>query len=161
MISAGSLALARAIHVVGVVVWIGGVSFVTTILIPALRREPDPSERLRLFEAMEGRFSVQARWVTALTGIAGFFMMQGLGAWSRYLDPSFWWIHLMTAVWAVFTLVLFVLEPLFLHRWFRGFAEREPDRAFRLLQRFHVLLLTVSLIAVAGAVAGVRGFPSM
>jgi uncharacterized membrane protein len=156
--SAGSLALARVVHVIGVVLWIGGVAFVTTVLIPALRREPSGEERLRLFEALEGRFSLQARAVTLMTGVAGFYMVQGLDGWGRYQDLSFWWVHLMTLVWLVFTLVLFVLEPLFLHRWFKEFAERDADRAFRLLHRFHVLLLTVSLIAIAGAVAGVRGF---
>jgi uncharacterized membrane protein len=154
-----SMAVARVLHVVGVVLWIGGVAFVTTVFIPTLRRIENGEERLRLFEAVEGRFSVQARVVTLVTGVAGFYMIQGLDAWGRYQDPSFWWFHLMTAVWLVFTLVLFVLEPLFLHRWFKAFAERDSDRAFRLLHRFHVVLLTVSLIAVAGAVAGVRGFP--
>lgn len=156
--SAGSLVLARILHVVGVVLWIGGVAFVTTVLIPALRRVPDGDERLRLFEALEGRFSVQARAVTLVTGLAGFYMLHGFGAWGRYQDPSFWWLHLMTFVWAVFTLVLFVLEPMFLHRWFRTFAERDSDRAFRLMHRLHVILLTLSLIAIAGGVAGVRGF---
>ncbi|MDP6018263.1 MAG: hypothetical protein QGI32_19355 [Candidatus Latescibacteria bacterium] len=128
------------------------------MMIPTLRRLPSGAERLRLFEAMEGRFSLQARAVTLVTGGAGFYMMVGLDAWSRYLDPSLWWTHLMTFVWLVFALVLFVFEPLFLHRWFKEFAERDSDRAFRLLHRFHVLLLTLSLLAIAGAVAGVRGF---
>jgi len=145
LMSAWSLALARVIHVVGIVFWIGGVAFVTTIVIPALRRLPSGEERLRLFEAIEGRFSVQAKVVTLVTGFAGVYMVQGLDAWGRYLDLSFWWFHLMTLVWLVFTVVL-------------SFAERDSDRAFRLLHRFHVLLLTVSLIAIAGAVAGVRGF---
>jgi uncharacterized membrane protein len=158
MMSAGSLAIARVLHVIGVVLWIGGVAFVTTVVIPTLRQLPSSEERLRLFEALEGRFSLQARVVTLVTGLAGFYMMQGLGAWGRYQDPSFWWTHLMTFVWLVFTLVLFVLEPLFLHRWFREVAERDSGRAFRLLHRFHVLLLTISLVAIAGAVAGVRGF---
>lgn len=156
--SAWSLALARVIHVVGVVLWIGGVAFVTTIVIPVLRRLPSGDERLKLFEAIEGRFSVQARVVTLATGIAGVYLVQGMGAWGRYLDPSYWWLHLMTIVWLVFTVVLFVLEPLFLNRWFKSFAERDSDRAFRLLFRFHVVLLTVSLIAIAGGVAGTRGF---
>ena len=143
---------------VGVVLWIGGVAFVTTVVIPTLRRMPSGEERLRLFEAFEGRFSVQARVVTLVTGISGFYMLQGFDAWGRYQDLSFWWVHLMTLVWLVFTLVLFILEPLFLHRWFKAFAERDSEGAFRLLHRFHVLLLTVSLIAIAGAVAGVRGF---
>ena len=156
--SAGSLAFARVLHVIGVVLWIGGVAFVTTVVIPMLRRLPSGEERLRLFEAIEGRFALQARAVTLITGVAGFYMMQGLGMWSRYQDPEYWWIHLMTLVWLVFSLVLFVLEPLFLHRWFKAFAERDSDRAFRLLHRFHGLLLTVSLVAITGAVAGVRGF---
>lgn len=132
--NAGSPALARVLHVIGVVLWIGGVAFVTTVVIPTLRRVPNGEERLRLFEEMEGRFSVQARGATLVTGFAGFYMMQGLNGWGRYL------------------------EPLFLHRWFRDLAERDSDRAFRLLHRFHILLLTVSLMAIAGAVAGVRGF---
>lgn len=156
--SAGSLAVARVLHVVGVVLWIGGVAFVTTVVIPTLRREPDAAERLRLFEAIENRFSIQARVVTLVTGIAGFFMLHGLNAWQRYQDPSFWWVHLMTLVWLMFTLVLFAFEPLFLRRWFEDFARRDSDRAFRLLHRFHVVLLTLSLIAIAGGVAGVRGF---
>ncbi len=156
--SARSLVFARVLHVVGVVLWIGGVAFVTTVVIPTLRRLPSGEERLRFFEAIEGRFSVQARVVTLVTGISGFYMLQGFDAWGRYQDPSFWWVHLMTLVWLVFTLVLFVLEPLFLHHWFREFAKRDSDRAFRLLHRFHLLLLTASLIAIAGAVAGVRGF---
>ena len=156
--SAGLLTFARVLHVVGVVLWIGGVAFVTTVVIPTLRRVPDGEERLRLFQAIEGRFSVQARVVTLVTGVAGFYMLQGLDAWGRYQDPSFWWIHLMTVVWIVFTLVLFVLEPLFLRDRFTTFAERDSDRAFRLLHRLHALLLTLSLIAIAGGVAGVRGF---
>ena len=156
--SAGLLAFARVLHVVGVVLWIGGVAFVTTVVIPTLRRVPSGDERLRLFEAIESRFSGQARVVTLMTGIAGFYLLQGLSAWGRYKDPSFWWVHLMTLVWVVFTLVLFILEPLFLRQWFRSFAERDSDEAFRFLHRFHALLLTLSLIAIAGGVAGVRGF---
>jgi uncharacterized membrane protein len=32
------LVIARAIHIVGVVLWIGGVAFVTTVLLPGVRR---------------------------------------------------------------------------------------------------------------------------
>ena len=79
-------------------------------------------------------------------------------AWSRYLDPAFWWMHLMTFVWLAFTLVLFVLEPLFLHRWFAAAARRDPERALRVVQGLHWVLLSLSLLAVVGAVAGSRGY---
>ena len=152
-----SVVLARIVHVLGVVVWIGGVAFVTTVLIPAIRRLPSAAERIQLFEQLEGRFASQARIATLLTGGSGFYMLHSMDAWNRYLDPAFWWIHLMTFVWLAFTIVLFVLEPAFLHRNFVSLATRDSDRAFRLLHRMHWLLLTLSVAAIIGAVAGSRG----
>ncbi len=153
-----SMVVARVLHVLGVVIWIGGVAFVTTVVIPVIRRLPSAHDQIRLFESIEARFAWQARVVTLVTGLSGLFMLNGLNAWSRYLDPSFWWVHLMTIVWLAFTLVLFVFEPLFLHRWFLAAAERDPKRTFRLLQRAHWFLLILSMIAIVGAVAGTRGF---
>ena len=133
--------LARALHVLCVVLWIGGVAFVTTVLIPAIRRMPAEDERLELFDLLESRFALQARVTTFLAGASGLYMLHFMEAWSRYLDPSFWWIHLMTLVWFVFTVVLFVLEPLFLHRLFIEAARRDSVRAFRILHRISGWLL--------------------
>jgi hypothetical protein len=44
------LAIARALHVVAVVLWIGGVGFVTTVLLPAVRRLKTPAERVGFFD---------------------------------------------------------------------------------------------------------------
>jgi uncharacterized membrane protein len=152
------LIIARIVHVLGVVLWIGGVAFVTTVLIPALRRLPDTKERFELFEKLERRFAWQARIVTLLTGLSGLYMLHAYNAWARYLSPVYWWMHLMTFVWLVFTLVLFVLEPAFLHRWFSEQAAKDSENAFRWLNRMHILLLTISLVAVVGAIAGARGW---
>ncbi len=138
--------------------WIGGVAFVTTVLIPALRKHPDKAQRMALFETLEGRFGNQAKIATLITGLSGFFMLESMGAWSRYQDPSFWWVHAMTVIWLIFTLVLFVLEPLFLHRWFHQRAERDSDGSFRVLHRMHYILLSLSLLTIAGAISGVRGW---
>ena len=43
------LALARALHVLGVVIWIGGVAMATTVAIPAVRRGDLGPDRLRAF----------------------------------------------------------------------------------------------------------------
>ncbi len=150
--------IARVLHVLGIVIWIGGVAFVTTILIPSLRKLADADKRLELFETLEGRFAFQAKIITIITGLSGLYMIYYLDAWSRYLDPSFWWMHIMTFIWFVFTAVLFVLEPLFLHRWFHKQALKDSERAFSFLHTMHKILLTLSFIAIFGAVAGVRGF---
>jgi uncharacterized membrane protein len=44
------LAIARAIHVLAVVVWIGGVTMVTTVILPVVRRR---AGMLMLLEAVE------------------------------------------------------------------------------------------------------------
>jgi len=152
-----SFGFARAIHVLGVVLWIGGVAFVTTTLIPSLRKMPDGDKRLALFEQLEGKFAFQARIVTLLTGLSGFYMMAYMNAWDRYQQPQFWWIHLMTVIWLIFTLVLFVLEPLVLHRLFRKLATENSDMAFARLHRMHWILLILSLITIFGTVAGAHG----
>ncbi|MEJ1296266.1 MAG: hypothetical protein RPU64_10975 [Candidatus Sedimenticola sp. (ex Thyasira tokunagai)] len=150
--------LARALHVLGVVLWIGGVAMVTTVLLPATRQLKTPQERVQFFERVEQRFAWQARATTLLTGLSGFYMLYLLDAWSRYSTPAYWWIHAMTAVWAIFTLVLFVLEPLFLHRLFLRKAEENPEKTFHIIQTMHWILLSVSLITVFGAVAGSHGW---
>jgi len=85
-------------------------------------------------------------------------MLDFLNAWQRYQDIHFWWLHLMTLVWFIFTLVLFVLEPLFLHRWFIEHAKKDSDKTFARLQQMHYLLLSLSLLAVFGAMAGSHGY---
>jgi len=101
---------------VAVVLGIGGVAMVTTVLLPAIRNLASDEEKLPLFERIESRFSLQAKVTTLLTGLSGFYMLHVLDAWSRYTEPRFWWIHAMTLVWVIFTLILFVIEPLFMHR---------------------------------------------
>lgn len=149
---------ARALHVIAVVLWIGGMAFVTTVLIPSLKEIKDSTNKLALFEQLEGRFAVQAKVATVVTGISGFYMLEVINAWDRYHHLQFWWMHLMTLIWLVFTLILFVLEPLFLHRWFHEQAEKNSTEAFSLVHRLHQILLALSLLAVFGAVAGAHGF---
>lgn len=149
--------LARVVHIVAIVLWIGGVAFVTTVLIPSLRTLDNDENRLQLFERLEGRFALQAKVSTVFTGLSGLWMLDYLNAWTRYLDPQFWWLHLMTAIWFIFTLVLFVLEPLFLHKLFHRLAEQDSAAAFQKIQIMHIILLSLSLLAVAAAMAGAHG----
>ncbi len=149
--------IARALHVLAVVHWIGGVSLVTLVLLPGIVRSVPAEERLDLFEMIERRFAYQARISTVIAGLAGFYMTHRLDAWDRFADLSFWWMHAMVAVWAVFTFVLFLAEPLFLHRWFHELALRRPDETFALVLRMHRALLALSLVTVAASVLGAHG----
>lgn len=150
--------LARALHVFGVVLWIGGVAFVTTVLLPSVRRMKSPGERVAFFEAIEGRFAWQARGTTLLVGATGFYITAVWDLWDSFHDLSFWWMHAMVFVWLVFSIMLFVAEPLFLHRWFLKQAKQNPERTFRNIERLHWVLLTISLVTVLGATAGSHGW---
>ncbi len=150
--------LARVIHVLGVVLWIGGVAFVTTVLLPAVRRMESPERRVDFFEEVEGRFAWQARGTTLITGLSGFAMVHLMGAWGWFFRPERWYLHAMVVVWVLFTLMLFVLEPLVLHKLFRARAKRDPQGTFLRIQVMHMALLGVSMITVFGAVAGAHGW---
>ncbi len=150
--------VARVLHVLGVVLWIGGVAFVTMVLLPAVKHVREPAERVRFLESVEAGFARQARVSTLLTGLSGLYLVYKFEAWGRFADGHFWWMHAMVLVWVVFTLMLFVLEPLWLHRWFRARARQNPEGTFSLIARMHWVLLAVSLIAIAGAVAGSHGW---
>ena len=151
------LTIARALHVLAIVHWIGGVAIVTLVLLPALIRAVPAADRLALFELIEGRFAFQARISTLIAGASGFWMTHRLAAWDRFAEPRFWWMHAMAAVWAIFTVLLFVAEPLFLHKWFHSRATRDPEGTFHLVLRLHVVLLALSLVTVAAGVLGAHG----
>ena len=107
--------VARALHVLGVVHWIGGLAMVTLVILPPAARLADPTDRLALFVTVERRFGAQARWSVTLVGLTGFWMTWRLDAWWRFAEPGYWWMDAMLALWALFTVLLFVAEPLVLH----------------------------------------------
>lgn len=148
--------VARVLHVLAVVHWIGGVAMVTLVILPQMGALP-PADRIATFERLEGRFGAQAKLSTLVAGLSGLWMLWLAGGWGLFLLPGYWWLHLMVAVWAIFTLVLFVLEPLVLHRWFHARASRDPEGTFALVLRLHRVLLALSALAVAGAVQGAHG----
>jgi uncharacterized membrane protein len=149
---------ARVLHVLGVIFWIGGVAMVTTILIPAMAQMNSASERIGFFGKIESRFAPQARFTTLLVGLSGFYMVYVLDAWGRFAELRFWWMHAMVFVWLIFTLMLFLVEPFVLRRQLNNTADRDPARTFRRMRRMHWILLSISLVAAAGAVAGSHGW---
>ena len=65
--------------------------------------------------------------------------------------------HAMVVVWLLFTVMLCMAEPLFLHRWLDACAKAKPNATFRLVEWMHWLLLTLGAITILGTVAGSHG----
>jgi uncharacterized membrane protein len=146
--------VARMIHVAAVVVWIGGVSFVTTVVLPAMKRKP-PKEWMQEFEAIEHRFAPQARIAVLVVLLSGLYMLYAYDLWDRFMDIRFWWMHLMVGVWVLFAALLFIVEPLVIRRAARRTAA--PETFLTRMLRLHRVMLALSLIAVLAAVGGSYG----
>jgi uncharacterized membrane protein len=153
------LIFARVLHVLGVILWIGGVAMVTTVILPALGRMQSATEAMAFFERFRRRFAAQARFSTLFVGVTGFYMVYVLDAWQRFTQWQYWWMHAMVLVWLFFSVMLFVMEPRSRRRQ-AGDAVQQNISAetFTRIQRKHLILLLLSLITIAGAVAGSHGW---
>jgi uncharacterized membrane protein len=149
-------AVARVVHVLGVVHWIGGVAFVTLVALPLARAFEDPARGWDLFERIERGFSAQVRVSIALVGASGLWMSYRLDLWYRFAEPTFWWMDAMVALWALFALIVYVVEPLAKRR-LAGQAARDPKRLLDRLARVHFVLLVFATVVIVGAVAGAHG----
>ena len=150
--------LARVIHVLSVVLWIGGVAMVTTVLLPTLIGMKSPSEAMAFFGRFRRRFAAQARYTTLLVGLSGFYMVYVLDVWYRFAEWQYWWMHTMVFIWLVFSVMLFVMEPRARRRQSSMPVQDASADVFVKIQRMHWVLLSLSLITVAGAVAGSHGW---
>jgi signal transduction histidine kinase len=122
----GDAAIARAGHVFAVVLWIGGVGFVTTVLLPAIRHLQGARGAIGLFRCIPAAICMASPYHHWLTGLSGLYMLIRFDLWGRFLSASFWWIHAMVVVWLLFTVMLYLAEPLFLHRWLDVRAKEKP-----------------------------------
>lgn len=148
-------ALARALHVLSIVVWIGGVAFVTLVVMPSIRRGSPPAERLAVFRRFEGHFAPQARIWVLIAGASGLWMVYRSQMWSRFLDPHFWWMHAMVCLWTIFAVMLFVIEPLSQRH--PTDSTTRPTANFGRMERLHRIILLVSAATIMGAAAGSHG----
>lgn len=138
------------IHLLAVVWWVGGVAMVTATLLPIVNRLPGP-ERIQRIRELEHRFANQARVAVVLVGITGFWMLGLTGGLARLQFAHGWWIDLMLLVWVLFTVMLFVAEPLRLPA---KIGLIHKPRVFLIL---HAVLLTLALAAIFCGVVGARG----
>lgn len=144
--------VARAIHILAVVAWIGGVWMVTMVLLPALRDRPGV-DWVREFEAIERRFAPQVRIAVLLVLLTGLYMLYAYDLWYRFADARFWWMDLMVALWVIFAMMLFVIEPLLARR----LIERRGGVTLAQMLWMHRVLLLLSLVTIFSAVAGAHG----
>lgn len=149
---------ALVLHLIAVIIWIGGIAAVTTVMFPTMRRLESGEQKAWMFAQVENRFRPQARLAWLVVGLSGIYMVYSLRAWAWFMAARFWWMDAMVALWLLFGLMLFLVEPLVVGPRLERELAIEPAKALARIETLHWILLVVSLLVIAAVVAGVHGW---
>jgi len=142
--------LLAALHVITIVLWIGGVAFVTMIIFPLLLKMEDGLEKVMMFQRVENTFARHARYYAWTTAITGSILLYVTGQHTQLFTRSTVGVSIMIVVWTVYILVLTFEKKIF------GivFKDKNLDasRIFLRLSVFHWIVLGLSLTAVFAGV---------
>ena len=140
-----------AVHVVTILLWIGGVAFVTIIIFPLIQRMGSSFDAVMLFQGVEHRFARHARMYVAVAGITGFLLLFLMGLQRLLFTKEGIGITLMLIAWAFYLLVLLFEKRIF-SKVFGKPEKFETKQVFRALGAFHWFVLGLSLLAVFAGV---------
>ncbi len=150
------------IHLLTVIIWIGGLGFITIIVLPMLIKWDDPLQKAITFQSIEHRFAPAARVYNVITGLTGFVMVY-LTGWHRlYLTTKGIPLLIMTLIWFLWFVMLFGLEPLvvkkMLDRMAKSGVKMEIETIFDRMNRMHWVLLMLSLAATTAGIIFAHGY---
>ena len=154
--------LIHIIHLITVIIWIGGLSFITIIVIPMLISWDDPLQKALTFQSIEHRFAPIARVYNVITGVTGFVMVYLTGWHKLYLTSKGLPLLIMTLIWLVWFVMLFGLEPLIvkkmLDRMVKSGVKMEIEAVFARMNIMHWVLLILSLIGSTAGIIFAHGY---
>ena len=150
------------IHLLAVIIWIGGLAFVTVIIFPVIFKTPDPLGKVLTFQRIEHRFARIARFFVVIVGISGIAMLFITGWHALLFTSSGIPLTFMSLLWVFWMVMLFGVEPLVIKKMLERMA-KEPeemtiDSVFKRVNRMHWVLLFASLLAsIAGVLTAHSG----
>ena len=145
------LTILLIIHVIGVIIWIGGVAFVTMVIFPMMYRTEGSLEKALLFQGVEHRFSAIVRWLIVIVGGTGFTLLSAKYGFSILSTQRGLGILIMLFAWAFYT-VLILSEKKIFGKLFADPGKIDMDKALKMINVMHWVLLTISFSAVAGGI---------
>jgi uncharacterized membrane protein len=139
--------LLTALHVTIVVLWIGGVAFVTIIIFPLLLKMEDSFEKVLLFQRVENRFAKQARVYAWTAGITGGLLLYLTGQYTALFTLNGLGATVMLMIWLLYTIILTFERKIFALL-FSQPEKLDAAKIFVRLNTFHWVVLGLSLAAV-------------
>ncbi len=140
--------IALTIHILSIVIWIGGVAFVTLVTFPMIRRMDKSLEMVMMFQGTEHRFGKIAKVMVILAGLSGLYLI--------YEKGTSFGVWLMIVIWSFYAALLFGLEKMIFKKLFGQPSNvMDTKKVFNILQTFHWIVLGLSFLAIiAGIYAG-------
>ncbi|KJR41060.1 hypothetical protein MCHI_003070 [Candidatus Magnetoovum chiemensis] len=139
--------LLTAIHVISVLIWIGGVVFVTIIVFPMIQRMEESMEKVMFFQGVEHRFGKIAKLCVAIAGITGFALLHLMKMEAVLFTKQGIAVALMLFLWTLYLLIL-IFEGRLFKILFQGKAQHNTSEIFKTLAIFHWFIMGISLFAV-------------
>lgn len=143
------------LHVLSVVIWIGGVAFVTAIVFPVLMRMEDSMAKVSFFIGFEKRFQLLAKVLVILVGVTGIILFFHRGGFESLSLEEAILLGYKFFVWLFYFVLLFGAEKRLMSTLVS--PQTPPEKAFKRLSLFHWAVLILSLLAVIGGIRIVRG----
>lgn len=143
------------LHVLSVIIWIGGVAFVTAIVFPVLGRMEDSMAKMSFFMGFERRFQLLAKIFMTLAGATGMLLFWQRGAFASLTGEETGLLGYKFFVWLIYAILLFGAEKRLMGTLVS--QKTPPEKAFKRLSIFHWVVLILSLIAVVAGIRLVRG----
>lgn len=143
----------KLVHLLSILVWVGGMFFAYVVLRPAAVAVLEPPHRLKLWDAVFGRFFVWVWASIALLLISGLYMIHLYGGMD-HVGPH---VHIMLALGiamiAIYGHVYFALYRK-LNRFVTGQNWKEAGEMLGKIRKMVALNLALGLLTICVAVVG-------
>ena len=147
--------LMHIVHLLTVILWIGGLAFVTIIMLPITLGTKDSLQKVLSFQRVEHRFAKLARIYNIVTGVSGFAMLFIMDWHKLLFTTQGIALTFMTVVWVFWFVMLFGLEPLIIRKMLE---KMDIDGVFRKMFFLHWVLMAVSFAAAAAGALHAHGY---
>jgi uncharacterized membrane protein len=144
---------AVALHVLGSVIWVGGMFFAYLILRPSTG-SLDPTARLALWRGVLSRFFIWV-WVCVVVMLATGFAMLFIAFGSTVLAPSY--VRLMMTLGVVMAAIFFYVYFAPWRDFRRALANADAIRAQKSLAEIRLLVAVNLILGLVTAVVGASG----
>ena len=146
------MAVAKLLHILGVVVWVGGMFFAYLALRPVVAQQLEPPQRLKLWQGVLQRFFFWVWLAVALILGSGSYRMWQLGGVNA---PLYIYVMMLTGLIMVLIFVHVYFAPF--RRLQRSITAQDWTTAGAALSRIRIMVaanLTLGLITIAVAAFG-------